>query len=101
MTPTIDELHIASLVVHSTPARAERVAASVSALPGAQVHAVSPTGKLVVTLETSSADAMLAQVGQIQRIDGVLSAALVYQCSDSLDTMNEEIPDADCPTGLY
>jgi hypothetical protein len=25
----------------------------------------------------------------------VLSAALVYQCADSLDAMNEEIPDAD------
>jgi hypothetical protein len=24
----------------------------------------------------------------------VLSAALVYQCADSLDAMNEEIPDA-------
>jgi nitrate reductase NapD len=33
-------------------------------------------------------------VSSIQRIDGVLSAALVYQCADSLDAMNEEIPHA-------
>ena len=35
---------------------------------------------------------MTAGVTGIQRIDGVLSAALVYQCADSLDAMNEEIP---------
>ena len=34
-------------------------------------------------------------VNGIQRADGVLSAALVYQCADSLEVMNEEIPDAD------
>ena len=31
----------------------------------------------------------------IQRTDGVLSAALVYQYADTLEAMNEEIPDAD------
>ena len=37
---------------------------------------------------------MTAAVSGIQHIDGVLSAALVYQCADSLDAMNEEIADA-------
>ena len=37
---------------------------------------------------------MTAAVASIQRLDGVLSAALVYQCADSLDAMNEEIADA-------
>jgi len=37
---------------------------------------------------------MTRAVACIQRIDGVLSAALVYQCADSLDAMNEEISDA-------
>jgi nitrate reductase NapD len=103
--PAIEELHISSLVVYSTPARAPRVAAVVAAIPGAEVHAVSPQGKLVVTLDARSADDMLAKVARIQRADGVLSAALVYQCADSLQSMNEEIPDAlsadDRETGLH
>ena len=37
---------------------------------------------------------MTALVSAIQHVDGVLSAALVYQCADSLDAMNEEIADA-------
>jgi len=89
------ELHITSLVVHSTPRRVQGVADFIAAMPGACVHAVSPNGKLVVTLEAASADEILSQVNGIQRADGVLSAALVYQCADRLDAMNEEMPDAD------
>lgn len=90
----LNELHIASLVVHSTPRRIESVAKAVTALPGALVHASSANGKLVVTLEAPTSEEITATVSGIQRIDGVLSAALVYQCADSLDAMNEEIPNA-------
>jgi nitrate reductase NapD len=95
------ELHIASLVVYSTPRRAPALAGVLSALPGAIVHAVGDNGKLVVTLEADGAVPMVALVQQIQRTDGVLSAALVYQHADTLDSMNEEIPDADRPQGLH
>jgi periplasmic nitrate reductase NapD len=90
----IEELHIASLVVHSTPRRLDGVAAAIATAPGAVVHAASGQGKLVVTLEASTSEAITAMVAHIQHIDGVLSAAMVYQCADSLDAMNEEIPDA-------
>ena len=89
-----EELHIASLVVHTTPRRLGSVSGAVAALDGACVHAASERGKLVVTLEAPSAAAISGGVAAIQRIDGVLSAALVYQCADSLDAMNQEIPDA-------
>ncbi len=42
---------------------------------------------------------MLSKVASIQHTDGVLSAALVYQCADTLEAMNEEIPDGDRPEG--
>ena len=90
----LEELHIASLVVHSTPQRLGSVAAVIASLPGALVHASSATGKVVVTLEVPTAEAMSQQVSTIQHIDGVLSAVLVYQCADNLDTMNEEVADA-------
>jgi nitrate reductase NapD len=97
MNPT-EELHIASLVVHSTPRRLQRVADAILAIASARIHATSPAGKLVVTLEASTAHDLTATVMRIQRIDGVLSAALVYQCADTLDAMNEVISDVDLPT---
>ena len=90
-----EELHITSLVVHSTPRRVQAVSELIESMPGARVHAASPAGKLVVTLEAGTAGEILSQVNGIQHTDGVLSAALVYQCADSLEVMNEEIPDAD------
>ena len=92
MTP--DELHIASLVVHAAPSRLDAIAEAIAALPGARVHAASASGKLVVTLEAPTAAEITATIAGIQRLDGVLSATLVYQCADSLDAMNEEISDA-------
>lgn len=89
-----EQLHIASLIVHATPRRVASIADVVAAMTGAVVHASSANGKLVVTLEAPSADAVTDAVRSIQRLDGVFSAALVYQCADGLDAMNEEIPDA-------
>jgi len=91
------ELHIASLVVHAPPSRAGALAPLLADLPGAEVHAVSAQGKVVVTLEAAGAAEMVALVQQIQRMDGVLSAALVYQHADTLESMNEVLPDADRP----
>jgi nitrate reductase NapD len=96
-----EELHISSLVVHSTPQRVMRVSAAISLIPGAQVHATSPTGKLIVTLEASTADEMVSKVSTIQHADGVLSAALVYQSVDTLEAMNEVISDDDDPPRLH
>ena len=90
-----EELHIASLVVHSTPKRVSHVSDAIASMAGARVDAASCSGKLVVTIESCTDDAMLATITAIQRIDGVLSAALVYQCADTLEAMNEEISDAD------
>ena len=91
----LDELHITSLVVHSSPKRAQSVSDAIVSIPGAKVHATSASGKLIVTLEASTADEMKSIVTGIQRTEGVLSAALVYQCVDSLEAMNEELADAD------
>jgi nitrate reductase NapD len=90
-----DELHIASLVVHASPARLEGASQFIASMPGARVHASSPAGKMVVTLEAGSSDAILSQVNQIQQADGVLTAALVCQYADSREAMMEELPEGD------
>ena len=89
-----EELHIASLVVHAPPSRLGEVERALAEIPGTEVHASSPAGKLVVTLERPSAATMTDTVLEIQRLPGVLSATLVYQCADTLEVMNEEIPHA-------
>ena len=92
-----EQLHITGLVVHATPKRLPAVNTAILAIPGAQVHATAPNGKLVVTLEAATTADMMAKVACIQHTEGVLSAGLVYERVDSLEAMNEEIPDANHP----
>jgi nitrate reductase NapD len=86
------ELHIVSLVVHASPPHLAAVQEAVLGLAGTEVHGIAPEGKLVVTLEQPSADAMAETVIAVQRLPGVLAATLVYQCADTLEAMNEEMP---------
>ena len=91
------ELHIASMVVHAAPRRLSDVRAAILDIAGAEIHGASETGKLVGTLEASSTNDMMAQISTIQRLDGVLASALVYQAADTLDAMNQEIDDGHRP----
>jgi len=88
------ELHVASLVVHALPANLAAVQGAIGRIAGAEIHATAPEGKLVVTLEQPSADAMTEAVVAVQRLPGVLAATLVWQGADTLEAMNQEIPDA-------
>jgi len=96
-----DDVHIASFIVHVVPKHVMAVAARVAELPGAEVHAATPEGKIVVTLEAVGSGPILGTVGTIQQIPGVINAALVYQCADTAESMNEELPDAHSPQGLH
>ena len=86
-----DELHIASFVVHADPMHVAIVARHIEAVPGACVHAQTPAGKLIVTLEAETADGITRTLSEIQCARGVLSAALVYQYADSREVMMQEM----------
>ena len=85
------ELHIAGLVVHAYPEAADRIAKAIGRRDDARIHARSPDGKLVVTLEAEGSEAIAAAVADIQRIEGVLAASLVYQHSEPKSAMQEEV----------
>ena len=85
------EVHVAGLVVHAYPEHAARVAQALSRREGACVHAQSPDGRLVVTLEADGGEAIAAAVVEIQRLDGVLAASLVYQHHETASAMQDEV----------
>jgi nitrate reductase NapD len=86
-----EELHIAGIVVHAYPESVQRVAGMIERFPGAEVHAVSRDGKLVVTLEAPTSREVAARIESIQKLDAVLSASLVYQHNEALQAMMEEV----------
>jgi len=93
-----DEAHVAGFVVRAYPDSVDAVARRIARVPGAVVHAAAADGKLVVTLEASSADVVADSLCRIQTLDGVLAASLVYQHIESAAQMNEEVDIEDHPT---
>ena len=77
-----DEIHISSLVVHSRPGRARAVADRLGRMAGVGVHGGVEAGKLVVTLETASEGETVERLADIQALEGVLAAALVFHHSE-------------------
>ncbi|ABM01185.1 chaperone NapD [Shewanella amazonensis] len=86
------EYHVTSLVVHAAPSQANVISDAIDALPGAEVHATSPEGKLVVTLEGSTQRAILDNVEAINALNGVLSSSLIYHQSEQEQQVSEETP---------
>ncbi len=70
---------ICSLVVHARPDRAATVRDRLREYQGVEVHAVSEKGKLVVTIDHSDPTHCSETMMAMHNIDGVLSAALVYE----------------------
>ena len=96
-----EELHIAGIVVHVFPERVPQTAQAIAGLSGVEIHATSPDGKLVVTLEAPSARGIAARMDEIQQLDAVLCASPVYQHSEALEAMTQEVTYEDHETGLH
>lgn len=80
---TATGINISSLVVAALPAQAVSVQASLTALPGVEVHAVAGDGRMVVTIDADSDDATVELFETIRQLPGVLSAAMVYHQHES------------------
>ncbi|MBV7314097.1 chaperone NapD [Shewanella sp. NIFS-20-20] len=87
-----DEYHITSLVVHASASELANLQTQICALQGAELHATSPEGKLIVTLEASRQQPILDNVEIINSLPGVLSSSLIYHQVDNLEQQSEITP---------
>lgn len=72
-------VHISSAVVTVRPENARRIAERiVSTLPQTEVHAVDGA-KIILVLEGRSSGEVGSRLNEISAMDGVFSAALVYE----------------------
>lgn len=76
--PAPEALNIGGLVVSARPGDMDRVTSALSDLPGVEVHAASPEGRLVVTVDLPGEGDVAAALHNIRDTDGVLAASVVY-----------------------
>lgn len=84
------EFHITSLVIHAAPKSVEDIKQRLSALVGAEIHAVTDEGKFVVTLEGETQGSILDNVEAINAFEGVINSSLIYHQVDPVEKKSEE-----------
>jgi periplasmic nitrate reductase NapD len=75
-------VHIASLLVHAIPEKRADVENSILGFEGAEVAHAEEDGRLIVTVETSSEANIVQTLTDIQLLNGIVSASLVYHQTD-------------------
>ncbi len=76
-------MNISSVIVFARPGQAASVCAELERLAGVEVQAVSPEGKIIVTIETADELANVAAFERIGQIAGVMSTAMAYHQAES------------------
>ena len=77
-----DGFTISSVLVQARAEDHGRLEETISALPGAEVHAATGAGKIVVVIETPGDAALVRSVDRIGALPGVLSVNLVFHHSE-------------------
>ena len=75
--------HISSLLVTAKPSHVDQAAKTIAAMPIAEIAHCDSLGKIIVTLETEDESAIVSALTDIQLLDGVVSAALVYHHAEA------------------
>jgi len=71
-------MSISGLVIHAHPERTQEVRARLAELEGVDIHAVGEDGRMVVTLDSTSDNKAADTLMDMQKLEGVLNASLIY-----------------------
>lgn len=71
-------MNISSVIVIPHPDHIEAVRLRLQEIDGVELHAVSPEGKMIVTVEADDDRTTTGTYEYISQLDGVLSASMVY-----------------------
>lgn len=91
-----EDFNVSSLVVLCAQKDIESLWEKINAIKGAECHYQDTSGKIIVTLESQSIEEEIKLLKQIERLEGVLSAQMIYAYhSTELATLREEIQKQD------
>jgi nitrate reductase NapD len=76
-------MNISSVLVNARPERVKQVQDGLLAFAGVEVHAATEDGRLIVTIEADSDQAVANMFEVINHQPGVLSASMVYHQYES------------------
>jgi nitrate reductase NapD len=75
-------MNISSIVVQTHPQNAVALQGELADLPGVDVHGANEDGRIVITIEDTADNAPAKTLMNVQNMQGVLSASLIYNYCD-------------------
>lgn len=75
-------MNISSIIVQTHPERSLPLKSELDGLPGVEVHAVKEDGTIVITIEDTPDHSPSDTIMDVQNMQGVLSASLIYNFCD-------------------
>lgn len=72
-------INICGVLIHAIPGQVSQVKTKLLQYEGVEVHTVTDDGRLIITIDHPDRHYMADTVNQLNHVEGVLSAAMVYQ----------------------
>jgi nitrate reductase NapD len=88
-------MSISGLIVHARQEKSRAVRTELEGMKGVEVHAASPEGNLIVTVDTLDNRQATDAFVKFQEIDGVVTSSLVYNYFEDADTDPENPTDTE------
>lgn len=87
-----EKYNVSSAVIFCKSEDVERLKKEVEKIKGVESHFFDENGKFVITIESSCIDEEIKSLKAIEKIEGVVSAQMIYSYhSDELDSLRENI----------
>lgn len=94
-------MNLASLVVRAQPAKMAVLRDALLAIPGAEIHAETEDGRMIVTVEETPEQTVSTALTRVQQLEPVICVTLAYEHSEHSErserserTATEEAPAA-------
>jgi nitrate reductase NapD len=87
----MNEYNVCGVLVLARPGGGAAVRARLLDIPGIDVHAVE-RDRLVLTVEDTAERRCIDTLSDLNHVDGVLSAAIVYQHTETEEPQQESAP---------
>ena len=84
-------MNICGVLVHARPENTERLEQRLLSIAGIEVHGINDDGRMVVTLEQDDENLMADTLMNLQNLDGVISASMIYHHCEEDEANAEEV----------
>jgi len=76
-------MNISSIVIHTRPQESVAMQGRLADMPGVDIHAAMDDGRIIITIEDTPEEGAPAKtLMNVQNLQGVLSAAMIYNYCD-------------------